>query len=262
VPATLESNLRATLEAIAVETERARRDPDEVRLLAVTKSVAPPVALELARLGQRDLGENRLPNLLEKRAFLDAAGVQVTWHFIGKIQRNKARKVVLNADVLHSVDGMRLLETLERVAAEEERTVRVYLEVKLSDDPEKHGFAPDELATAALAADAAPHLELLGLMTMATRPPAGAPEEDAQALAREEFDRLAQLAKELESNPATAVAFPAGHVQLSIGMSGDYAAAIAAGSDVVRIGTALYAGLDRDSGRPAADDARSEGGAA
>lgn len=261
MPATLESNLRAILGAIAAETERAGRSADKVRLLAVTKGVAPPVALELARLGQRDLGENRLPNLLEKRAHLAAAGAEVTWHFIGKIQRNKARKVVLNADVLHSVDGLRLLETLERVAAEEDRRVRVYLEVKLSDDSDKHGFAPDELEGAARAAGSSEHLELLGLMTMATRPTDDTDPAAAEALAREEFDRLAELAGELERNPETAAAFPAGRAQLSIGMSGDYAAAIAAGSDVVRIGTALFAGLDPQTGHQAAD-ARSEGGAA
>ncbi len=237
----LEANLRALRDALDDAARAAGRAPDEVQLVAVTKSVSAATAAALARLGQRDLGENRLEGLSEKHDHLAALGLPVTWHFIGKLQRNKARRVVRLADVIHSVDGLPLLRTLERVAAEEGRRPRVLLEVKLSEDAEKHGFAPAEVRGAVLEAAGLPHLELAGLMTLATRP---APGVDAAAAARREFEALARLARELEGDPATRAAFEGGRARLSMGMSGDFAEAVAAGSDVVRIGTALYAGVE------------------
>lgn len=241
VPATLESNLSDTLAAIATETDRAGRPQGGVDLLAVTKSVGVRTASELVRLGQRDLGENRLPSLLAKRAQLKSEGLDVTWHYIGQIQRNKARKVVQNSEVLHSVDSLRLIETLERIAAEEGRRVDVYLEVKLSDEDAKHGFTVEELDAAVELAGRARHLELVGLMTMAPRPDESTPEP------RETFARLAEIGARLEADPQRAELFRHEQVRLSMGMSGDFQAAIAAGSDVVRIGSALYRGLETDS---------------
>lgn len=242
MPATLESNLRATLDAIEAAARRAGR-PGSVELLAVTKSVGPRTAAELVRLGQRDLGENRLASLDAKREELARAGLEATWHFIGPIQRNKARKVVQSSEVLHAVDSLRLVDTLERVAAEEGRRVRVYLEVKLSPEESKHGLEPAELREAVRRAGAAEPLTLLGLMTMAPLPPEG----DEGRAAREVFERLAELARGLEAEPEHAACFEGGRVRLSMGMSGDFEAAIAAGSDVVRIGGALFQGVATDA---------------
>ena len=250
MPATLESNLRQTLASISAAAARNGRSGEGVSLVAVTKGVGPRTAAELARLGQRDLGENRLPSLVEKRAELEREGLAVRWHFIGHIQRNKARRVVQTSEVLHSVDSLRLIDTLERVAAEEGRRVGVYLEVKLAAEAEKHGLAPEELPQAVERAGAAAHLDLLGLMTMATRPEPG---QETETTARPTFEELAHLARELEKEPALARRFVDERVQLSMGMSGDYEPAIAAGSDLVRIGTALFEGLVCD--RPAAGGA-------
>lgn len=244
MPATLESNLRETLDAISAETDRAGRPAGDVALLAVTKSVGPRTAADLVHLGQSDLGENRLPSLLAKRAWFADRGLSATWHYIGQIQRNKARRIVKNSEVLHSVDTLQLIDTLERVAAEEDRRVSVYLEVKLSQESAKHGFAPGDLAEAVRRAGTAPHLDLIGLMTMAPRA------RGSSDSARPVFDELARLARGLEEDPEFAQRFEEGRVRLSMGMSSDFASAIAAGSDVVRIGTALYRGLVTDNPTP------------
>ncbi len=238
--ATLERNFRETQEAIATEAKRAGRQPGEIMLLAVTKSVGPQRALELAQLGQTQLGENRLPSLLAKREFFETRGVQAQWHFIGQIQRNKARKVILNSDVLHSVDTLQLIETLDRIAGEESRNVPIYLEVKLTNEELKHGFDPQDLSEAIRQAAAASNLELRGLMTMAQQPDPNGDVDDQYP----EFRTLAKLAAEIEGDPQRRNAFANERVELSMGMSGDYPAAIAAGSHVVRIGSALFAGLD------------------
>jgi pyridoxal phosphate enzyme (YggS family) len=244
VTATLESNLHQTLDAIAAQAKCSGRDPSTVQLLAVTKSVEPALALRLARLGQRDLGENRLPKLREKLDYFateDPAGeLDVTWHYIGQIQRNKARKVLQQCDVLHSVDTLALIEVLERIAAEETRTVSIYLEVKLSTDTEKHGFPMEDLPSAIRAAGRAPHLHLQGLMAMATHP------DHATLSPEQEFQSMAHLAQQCERDEELGSCFEQGTVRLSMGMSGDFPAAIAAGSHVVRIGSALFQDLAPD----------------
>lgn len=217
-------------------------------LLAVTKSVAPPVALELARLltarreGPAHLGENRFESLKEKVAAFSAAedAPEVRWHFIGRIQRNKARRIARLADALHGVDSLALVETLERVCAEEGRRPRIYLQLKLADDPAKGGLAPQELAPVLDAARAAEHLELAGLMTM---PPFLEDPAESLALAERCFRQLAECAATLPTE-----AFADGRPQLSMGMSADLEPAVAAGSDWLRIGRALFRDLPfRDS---------------
>ena len=240
MPATLESNLIDTLNSVARAAAGAGRDPHSVSLLAVTKSVGPETTLALARLGQRDLGENRLHELVPKREYLAAAGVPVTWHFIGHVQRKKARMVVQNAEVIHSVDSTRLLETLQRVAVEEGRRPELFLEVKLSAEEEKHGLSPADLAEAIQVAGRADALELIGLMTMAPLP---APGQDPGESASPTFRELARLAAALEQQEELRRCFRDERVLLSMGMSGDFSAAIAAGSHLVRIGTLLFEGL-------------------
>lgn len=241
----LERNRAAVAARLARAAADAGRDPAEVRLLAVTKSVTPEVARALASLGQLDLGENRLPQLEEKHAFFTAhpltGGAAVRWHFVGHLQRNKARRVVRLADEIHSVDSAQLVETLERVAAEEDRRPRVWLQVNAAGEERKHGLAPGEVAAVAELAGAAPHLELCGLMAMA---PLEAAEGGAagEALARRTFDDVAALARGL--GPGL---FAGGAPRLSMGMSGDLEAAIAAGSHVVRVGRALFEGLREEA---------------
>lgn len=243
MPATLESNLQDLLGSIARAARGVGRDPAEVTLLAVTKSVGPRTTEALARLGQRELGESRLESLVPKREHLAAEGFPVTWHFIGHVQRNKARKVVLHSEVIHSVDTLRLVETLERVAAEEGRLPAVYLEVELSGEEHRHGFTAEELPEAILRCGESQHLCLLGLMAMAPLP---APGEDPERAARGTFEKLSRLARRYRYDSRLRGCFDAGRVRLSMGMSTDYRAAIACGADLVRIGSALFEGVETD----------------
>ncbi|MDP6540376.1 MAG: YggS family pyridoxal phosphate-dependent enzyme [Planctomycetota bacterium] len=238
--ASLQTDLDRVRRRIADAARCAGRDPAAVELLAVTKAVGAPMALALCRLGQLDLGENRLEGLAEKARYLAQAGVRPRWHFIGHLQRNKARRVVALADVIHSVDSLRLLETIARVAADQGRRPAIYLELRSSEAEGRHGFAAAELAEAALRAGALEHVDLLGLMNIAPLPTSG----DGGDAARESFEALAELAAGLEAEPPTAACFPNGRVRLSMGMSADLELAVAAGSHLVRVGSALFEGSE------------------
>jgi pyridoxal phosphate enzyme (YggS family) len=230
----LETRLEALLARIARACRHAGRGPDCVRLVAVTKGAGPEEAAELVGLGQLDLGESRVQALEEKAAWLAARGLHPRWHLLGHLQRNKARRAVVLAEEIHSVDSLRLLETLERVAEEEGRRPRIYLELNLTGAAVRTGLPLGDLAAAIDAARELPHLELAGLMTMAPEPDAGAAPADG---ARAVFRRLRELRDALE--PQRAAAFAQGRAQLSMGMSADFEQAIAEGADLVRVGSAL-----------------------
>jgi hypothetical protein len=232
--------LRRNRDRVLDEIERAcaegGREPGSVELVAVTKSVDPQVALALHALGQADLGESRIDALEKKRELFDERGAAPRWHFVGHVQRNKAARVVRAADVVHSIDTIALLEAIERFATTSARRPGVYLQVKLTEEEAKHGFAPDELLRAVDRAAELDHVDLLGLMTMA---PLVEDEERRLAAAREVFEELAELADTLPG-----LGFVGGRARLSMGMSSDFVPAIAAGADVVRVGSALFEGLD------------------
>ena len=235
----LRDNLVAVRERLAQAAARAGRDPGAVTLVAVTKSATPAAAAELASLGALDLGESRVQPLAEKAAALAAAGLAPRWHFLGHVQRNKARRVVELAHTIHSLDSLALLETLARLALERGSDVQAFVEVKLSAEASKSGLAPSALPALLAAARAHPRVQLLGLMTM----PPLAPDEKAQhRAARAAFQELAALAKDLARRAETARAFAGGRVRLSMGMSADFEIAIEEGSDFVRVGSALFAG--------------------
>jgi PLP dependent protein len=236
VSSALAQSWRAVRDRLDAACVSAGRSTGDVQLLAVTKSVDSNAALALHELGAREFGENRVDELERKAARFAGLGREARWHFIGNLQRNKARRVAQVADVVHSVSGPKLLETLARVAAEAGRVLDVYLEVHLSGEDEKHGFAPDELDAAVRAVDASNALRLLGLMTMAPRPAA---DDTTGAAARATFAHCSELARELAANHPGA--FVDGRARLSMGMTGDLEQAVAEGSTCVRIGSAIFA---------------------
>jgi PLP dependent protein len=236
---TLQRNLESVRRTIAASARRAGRDPADVELVAVTKTVPSSVAAELVKAGQRDLGENRADVLEAKVRWFADHGPWVAgprWHFVGHIQRNKARAVVEHADVIHSVDSLRLLETLDRIADDVGRSVDVYLQVKLYPEENKSGLDPTELASALATARRSRRLNPVGLMTMA--PLIEGDEPRAVAAAHDVFTRLASWARE-RAVPASA-GVPRGD-RTSMGMSEDYEIAIESGSTCVRVGSALFA---------------------
>jgi hypothetical protein len=230
----LRENRARVQERIAAAARAAGRNPAEVELVAVTKEIGTELAGELHDLGASDLGENRLQGLEEKQAAFLAQGRLARWHFIGHLQRNKARRILRAAHVIHSVDSVVLWETLERVAAEEQRFPGLFLQVKFASDPRKGGLAPAEVPALVERARHSP-MPLLGLMTLA---PLTSDPLAAVRVAREVFEACAQFARTLPAQ-----AFAAGRIRLSMGMSNDFEEAVRAGSHVVRIGSALFEGL-------------------
>jgi pyridoxal phosphate enzyme (YggS family) len=237
----LRANLARVRARIDASARRSGRSGDAVTLVAVTKSVEPEIAAELVRIGQEDLGENRVDELERKASALAEAGLRPRWHFIGHLQRNKVRRAVALASAIHSVDSPRLLEAVDAAAGEIGKRPDVYVQVKLSSEPTKTGAAPEESIALLERAAALPHVRLAGLMTIAPL----ALEEHGEAASRAAFRALADLARRAGMRDAL------GSVPLrtSMGMSDDFEAAIEEGSDLVRIGTLLFEGLRRESDR-------------
>jgi len=230
----LAANLAAVDERIAAAADAAGAAPPE--LVAVTKTVVPAVARLLAgELGRRDLGENRAEPFRDKSDALAGVDPAPRWHFVGHLQRNKARRVLERCDVLHSVDSARLARTVARLTGELDRQVAAFAQVNLTGEDEKYGMAAgsDELREALEALGEAPGVRLLGLMAMGpldSRPGARTPDEV--------FGDVRALAADLD--PAL---FDGGRCRLSMGMSGDLEPAIRCGSTSVRVGSALFEGL-------------------
>lgn len=238
VKAALEHNRQQLAARIAKASLDAGRNATDLCVVAITKYVEPETALALAELGQRDLGENRAEALEAKALAFQSAGVSARWHFVGHLQRNKARRVAKIADVIHSVDTPQLIQTLDRIAGEEGRVLEVFLEVLLTDEDTKHGFCEDNLAAGVEALHTAPSLVPLGLMGMS-------PARKDSRCASAAFSRLRSLADSIEADTEARALFLDGRVRTSMGMSGDYPEAIAAGADYLRIGSSFFEGLDR-----------------
>ncbi|MCC6409938.1 MAG: YggS family pyridoxal phosphate-dependent enzyme [Planctomycetes bacterium] len=231
------ATLRERLGRAAVRSGRA---PDAVRLVAVTKSVDVAAAAALLDLGELDLAENRVQQLQQKHAALEGHVPPPRWHLIGHLQTNKARKALELAGSIHSVDSARLVDTLDRVAAELGARPRIFLEVKSVDSVERSGVEPAALAELVAHARRATHLELAGLMTMAPAPDPARNAVENSDRARAAFRALATLAATLPRD-----AFALGRAELSMGMSSDFEEAVLEGADWVRIGSALFEGTAR-----------------
>ncbi|MCB9907046.1 MAG: YggS family pyridoxal phosphate-dependent enzyme [Planctomycetes bacterium] len=236
----LSINRSRVLERIRLAARGAGRDPSDVQLLAVTKSVDLATIRALVALGESEFGENRADALVSKAEGLGDPTVR--WHFVGPIQRNKVRKIVAHASILHSLDSTRLIGSVQRVAAELGRTVDGYLQVWLSGERSKQGLLPSEVAQALEAIDPDGPLRPVGLMTMG-------PLEDASGeRTRRVFAQLQAIGQELESSHHRR--FRAGRCLLSMGMSGDLEWAVASGSTLVRIGTDLFHHLPHSAPPP------------
>ena len=229
VLARIADNLAAVGERIEAAARRAGRSAGEVTLVAVTKYVGLEEVQALLEAGCRDLGESRPQQLWQKAEQL--AGQTVRWHLIGHLQRNKVRRTLPHVSLLHSLDSLRLAEA---IAAESPlpEAVRCLLEVNISGDESKHGFEPDDVEPSLLRLAGIPQLQVVGLMAMAAR-------EGGPDTARANFARLRQLRDRVQ------LAAPDGLrlTELSMGMSGDFEAAIEEGATLVRVGSALFEGL-------------------
>jgi PLP dependent protein len=223
--AELAANLDDVRSRIAAAERAAGRDVGSVQLVAVTKTWPASDVRLLAGLGVTDVAENRDQEAAPKRAACRDLGLR--WHFVGQLQRNKARSVATYADVVESVDRAELVTALARGATAAERRIDVLLQVDLAQPPQpgRGGAAPDDLPRLADEVAATDALRLAGLMAVA---PLGADPAPA-------FERLAALSDDLRR-------LHPGATMLSAGMSGDLEAAVLAGATHVRVGTAVLGG--------------------
>lgn len=227
----IEQRYREVLKRIQTARERSPYRQD-VTLIAVSKGQPAHAIEELYSLGHRDFGENYVQELVQKAAELDSKGcVGVRWHFIGHLQTNKIKALVPWVHSVHSIDSDRLAEALAKRWSESGRAgqLDVFLEVNVDQESGKSGVAPGEAAALSGAVASLRELRLQGLMCI---PAAGASADAREGVAGESpFARLRQL--EAQCRPQT-------HGQLSMGMSGDFEAAVAQGATHVRVGTAIF----------------------
>jgi pyridoxal phosphate enzyme (YggS family) len=220
-------NLQERLEAACARAGRPRVD---VTLVAVSKLHPAADIAALARIGQADFGENYVQEALQKQADLaaDPACGSVRWHMIGHVQHRKAAQVAGAFHLLHSLDSRRLAEALERRLAAQQQRQAVLIEVNLAAETQKSGLGAEDLpALADYVCEGCPHLELRGLMCLP-------PVFDAGDAARPHFARLRDLRDALSLR--LGLPLP----ELSMGMSGDFAGAVAEGATLVRIGTDIF----------------------
>ena len=225
---TIAANLERLRATLADAAQRAGRHPADVKLIAVSKTQPAEAVAAAIAAGQRVFGESTVQDALTK--IPQFAGQALEWHFIGRLQSNKARFIPGNFAWLHSLTSLKLAERLARLAQEQNTIINTLIEVNITRDPAKHGLAPedvvprlDELLKADLTG-----IPLRGLMAIGPHPAT-------------EFERRASFAalRKLRDDCAQRFALP-GFTELSMGMSGDFVEAILEGSTMVRVGTALF----------------------
>lgn len=218
------ANLANVRDAIARHAEAFGRDPSAIRLVAVSKTRPPADVVAALQRDQLEFGENYLQEALPKIETL--AGCGARWHYIGRIQANKTRDLAARFDWVQTVDREKVAQRLNEQRPDSLPPLNICLQVNVDSEPQKAGANPDKLSALATAIAQMPRLSLRGLMAI----PA---EQDSCDAQRRAFARLRELFEDLQGN---------GHAldTLSMGMSGDLRAAIAEGSTMVRVGTAIF----------------------
>ena len=205
--------------------------PEGVTLVSVSKFHPAEAIMEAYQCGERDFGESRVQELLPK---YEALPKDIRWHFIGHLQTNKVKQIVPFVHMIHSVDSVRLLETINREAEKIGRRVKVLLEVHVAKEETKSGFTPEEILSLDIQLSTFNYVDICGIMGMATNT------DDAQEW-RRCFREIKSLGKQLLNN--TTQSYTTLHnptLQISMGMSDDYLVAIEEGSTMVRIGSTIF----------------------
>lgn len=242
----LDEKLRGNLGSVVGRIEqaclRARREPADVRMIAVTKYAPIEAIAALVRLGMVDLGESRVQQLVERREYFEKYPPReepdappIRWHMIGQLQRNKVKPIVPFVTLIHTVDRLRLVEDISKRAESVGRRVDVLLEVNGGDEPQKGGAAVCAAAHLGEQIASMPALRLRGLMSMAPNI------EDGDDV-RRVFTRVRELYDEMRSDYDVGAAFNV----LSMGMSSDFEIAVECGANLVRIGSALFEGMQEN----------------
>ncbi len=215
--------------SIAHNIETIRRDlPAAVKLMAVSKNVSVDLIRAAYAVGIRDFGESRIQEAQTKQQEL-ADLPDLCWHLIGHLQGNKVRKAIQIFDWIHSVDSMKLVQQIDRVAAELKASPNICLQVKILPDPDKYGWTIPELFAELPQIDACQHLKIRGLMAI---PPLGLTITQTQQFFEQVRDLSHQISQQSRSNLQMS--------ELSMGMSGDYLPAISAGATIIRLGSIIF----------------------
>jgi len=220
---TIRDNLLKVREKIERAAQKAGRDPKEIKLVAVSKTVEVDRIKEAIEAGVSILGENYVQEAQEK---IEALGKPVSWHFIGHLQSNKAKYAVRLFDVIHSLDSIPLAEELSRRAEQPDRVIRVMIEVNLSKEATKFGTDEERVLNLARRIQNLGHLSLEGLMTMP-------PYFDSPEMSRPYYVALRELEDRMIKDGIPLK-------ELSMGMSNDFEIAIEEGATYVRVGTAIF----------------------
>lgn len=219
-------NLEQVRKNIELACRKAGRDPKEVTLISVSKTKPVSMLQEAYDAGSRDFGENKVQEIMDKVPQLPS---DIRWHMIGHLQRNKVKYIVDKVALIHSVDSLRLAETIEHEAARHNVTVPVLIEVNVAQEESKFGLKTEEVLSLVESVAAFPHIHIEGLMTIA--PYVEDPEEN-----RGIFRQLKKLSVDIADKNINNVNMSV----LSMGMTGDYQVAVQEGATMVRVGTGIF----------------------
>ena len=221
----ISENVSIVKQRIYDAAKRAGRDASEITLIGVSKTVEAEKVQQAVDAGIKNLGENRVQELVSKFDEVNGAA----WHLIGHLQTNKVKHVAEKAVLIHSVDSFRLMDELERVAATKNISVNYLLQVNVSGEETKFGVSPDEVERYVEYAANLQYCRLSGLMTVP--PPVLEPSDNKKF-----FDRLFEISVDIRAKNYDNISMDI----LSMGMSGDFEAAIECGSTMVRVGSAIF----------------------
>jgi len=222
----IKDNVKKVLDNIYEAAIKANRNPEDITLVAVTKTVSAKEAKEVMDSGVLTLGENRVQSLLEKYEVLKN---EPEWHLIGHLQTNKVKYICDKVSLIHSVDSLKLAKEVDRKFGELNKTANILLQVNVSGEESKFGVTPDESIRLSEEVSKLSNVRTMGLMTMA--PIVATPDE-----CRKYFYELKKLSLEIADRKYENIQMR----HLSMGMSGDYREAIAEGATLVRVGSALF----------------------
>ena len=219
-------NLEQVRKNIEEACRAVNRDPGEVTLISVSKTKPVSMLQEAYDAGSRDFGENKVQEIMDKYPQLPS---DIRWHMIGHLQRNKVKYIVDKVALIHSVDSLRLAETIEKEAEKKDVVVPILIEVNVAQEESKFGLKPEEVLPFIEQIASFPHIQIKGLMTIA--PYVENAEEN-----REIFRELKKLSVDIAAKNINNVTMSV----LSMGMTGDYMVAVQEGATMVRVGTGIF----------------------
>ena len=226
----LADNLKNVQNNIEKACQKSGREPQEVTLVAVSKTKPVEMLQEAYDAGARVFGENKVQEIMDK---YDKLPSDIQWHMIGHLQRNKVKYIIDKVSMIHSVDSVRLAQTIEAEAAKKDLVMPVLIEVNVAEEESKFGLSVEEVIPFLEEISSYPHIAVKGLMTIAPFV------EDAE-LNREVFVKLKKLSVDIAAKNINNISMSV----LSMGMTGDYQVAVEEGATMVRVGTGIFGERD------------------